>query len=99
MRAALRPDSPAAEKNRVVAYSVQAGLRVSVTPLDPYPYRQAPSREAADLRNRATSILWSVGDRIWDLVVAPTIVALEALPDPGRAITRYAVWELLTATR
>ena len=99
MRAALRPASRGSGRDALAASAAAAGLRADIAALEPYSYRQAPAGEATDLRNRASSLLWSVGDETWLQVVVPAIAALEALPCPDRAITRYAYWELLTARR
>ena len=96
MRRNLRRSPPGAVREDLVAEASAAGLLCRVEALDPHPYQQTPRQEAQDLRQAASSVLWSVSEESWRRHIAPAIRALERLPAPDMPRTRYAYWDLLT---
>jgi SAM-dependent methyltransferase len=74
------------------------GLTCYSERLPPYSYLRSPAREAQDIMDRASSVLWGIDDTTWDKVVQPAVRELLALPEPGRPLTRQATYLLMVIT-
>lgn len=83
MAEVLRPqrDGP----DHLVALAEGADLRVvERTTTGDGVWSISPAEHADQIAARSWSMLWDLPDDVWDEVVAPTIAALRALPEPDR---------------
>jgi hypothetical protein len=82
----------------VAACCRDLGLTCRVEKLPPRSYQRSPAREARDIMDRASSVLWDVDDATWNEVVRPAVRELLALPDAERPLTRHASYLLVIIT-
>ena len=94
MAEALRPrrDGP----HQLAALAADAGLRVvELTTTGDGVWHLSPNEQADQIEGRMWSMLWDVPDDVWAAQVAPTVVALRALPEPDRRRERRGRFDLV----
>ncbi len=58
-------------------------------------WHTSPSEQANEIEARSWSTLWDVPADVWDEVVAPTVAALRALPEPDRPRDRTGHFDVV----